>query len=106
MEHLEKPENCTEISRIREGIDYLDQKIIELLALRFSYTCAAHKFKFDEKSVRAPERKAKVLASIRKHAIEKNLNPDIYGEAFEIIIDHSIEEQLKIFESQLETLAQ
>lgn len=92
---LKQPEDCQDMTDIRQAIDSLDQQVISLWAQRFEYVKTAAKFKTDETAVRAPERFASMLAQRREWAQEKGLNPEVIERLYRTLVTHFIEEEMK-----------
>ena len=94
------PEECESITDIREAIDLIDDQIISLFALRYKYTCSAYRFKDSRRAVQDSKRVKEVLKKVRCKAIEKDFDPTITMEVYTKIIQHCINEQLKIWEKE------
>ena len=88
-------ENCENLLQIRAAIDHIDIQIIELIVQRAAYVKAAAKFKTNDVSVRAPERVQSMLAQRRAWATEKQFNPDVIAEMFQLLVNHFISEEFK-----------
>jgi isochorismate pyruvate lyase len=94
---MKSPSECSNINDIREAIDELDRQIISLLANRYGYVKEIVKYKDpDRDSIVAKERYLKVLKERRKLAKENGLNPDIIEDIYRQLINHFIEEELKL----------
>ncbi len=97
---MKSPQECTNIEEVRYGIDTIDNQIIELLATRFEYVKAVVPFK--EKTpdaIVAKERRDHVLQERRKMAERHGLNPDTIEEMYKLLIQHFIDEEMKILEN-------
>jgi isochorismate pyruvate lyase len=95
--------DCNNIEDIREAIDELDREIIKLLGRRFQYVKEIVKFKDkNEQSIVARERKEAVISSRRKLAIENGLDPDVIEDLYRNLINHFIEEELKMIRKDSE----
>ncbi|MDB5241301.1 MAG: isochorismate-pyruvate lyase [Spirosoma sp.] len=92
---LKKPEDCQDMTDIRQAIDTLDQAVISLWARRFEYVKAATKFKANEMAVRAPERFESMIAQRREWAQEQGLNPEVIEGLYRTLVTHFIEEEMK-----------
>ena len=96
---MKSPKECANIEEVRFGIDTIDNQIIELLATRFEYVKAVVPFK--EKTpdaIIAQERRDHVLKERRKMAERHGLNPDTIEEMYKLLIQHFIDEEMKILE--------
>lgn len=93
------PERCESIEEIREAIDDIDNEIIRLLGVRFSYVKEIVKFKNkDRDSIIARERYNEVLENRRKLAVDNGLNPDLIEKIYRNLIDHFINMEIEIAE--------
>ena len=96
---MKQPEKCENIQEIRDAIDNIDNEIIKLLGLRFSYVKEVVKFKEkDRDSIIAKKRYNEVLENRRKLAVENGLNPDIIESIYKNLINHFINEEIEIAE--------
>ena len=98
--NIKNPEQCQTIEDIRDQIDKIDQNIIKALGIRFKFVKEIVKFKSDRKSVKAEERYNAVLAQRRIWAEENKLNPDAIEKMYRDLIDHFINEEIKILENR------
>ncbi|MBD1908088.1 isochorismate lyase [Trichocoleus sp. FACHB-832] len=89
-----EPEEILDIQDIRNEIDKIDQKIIELLGKRFEYVKAAAKFKTSEESVKAPERRKTMMQQRRVWAEEQGLNPDVIEKLYQDLVTYFMNEEL------------
>ena len=85
-----KPEDCTSIEDVRQGIDTLDREIIALIGERSRYVAAAARYKTSESSVRAPERQRAMLAQRRRWAQEEGLSPDVIETIYRNLLEYFI----------------
>ena len=99
MRPAKKPEDCENIQDIRNAIDRIDIKIIQLFAERDVYVREIVKFKADEKGIVAQERKDHVIRKRREWAAEKGLDPDLFEKLFRLVIDKNIQIQFDIYHS-------
>ena len=92
------PEDCTTMAEVREGVDEVDQAIVDLLALRFGYMEAAARIKKTRGEVRDEARKADVLAKVDAAADEAGLDRDLVAGLYEQLIEASIAHELEEFD--------
>lgn len=91
------PKDCRNIADVRQSIDELDNQIITLLGKRYQYVKEIVKFKEkNEESIIAKERREAVIQSRRKLAMKNGLNPDVIEDLYRNLINHFIEEELKL----------
>jgi isochorismate pyruvate lyase len=83
------------LAEIREKIDILDKKIINLLAERSKCVKEAAKFKTTVEDVKAPDRVEQVITKVRKLAVEDGLDPDIAEETYRTLIKCFIDYETK-----------
>ncbi|MBD2004419.1 MULTISPECIES: isochorismate lyase [Cyanophyceae] len=95
-----EPEETLDIQDIRNEIDKIDQKIIELLGKRFEYVKAAAKFKTSEESVKAPERRKAMMQQRRVWAEEQGLNPDVIEKLYQDLVSYFMNEELHHWKSR------
>ena len=95
---MKPSEHCSTIEEVREAIDKIDKSIIELLGQRFEYVKEITRFKKpDQDSIVAQQRFDEVIATRRKLAEQCGLNPDIIETIYRELLEHFIDEELKLF---------
>ncbi|HWN26124.1 MAG TPA: chorismate mutase [Actinomycetospora sp.] len=72
---------------VRAAIDRIDDQIVALLAQRQAQVEAAATFKADDAAVRAPDRRAALLARVRDRAVEEGANPDVVTATYTAMVD-------------------
>jgi isochorismate pyruvate lyase len=72
---------------VRAAIDRIDDQIVALLAQRQAQVEAAATFKADDAAVRAPDRRAALLARVRDRAVEEGVHPDVAAATFTAMVD-------------------
>ncbi|MGV9823092.1 chorismate mutase [Nocardia xishanensis] len=87
------------LAEVRAEIDAIDSTLIELLATRQELVRAAATFKRDEHAVRAPDRFAQVIASVRERADAAGLSADVAEAIWRSMIGAFIELELAEHES-------
>ena len=91
------PQECTNITEVRQEIDHIDYEIIRLLATRFGYVREVVKYKENnDKAIEAPDRRAAVIKSRGEWAREMGLSADVVEELYNRLIDYYIEEEKKL----------
>jgi isochorismate pyruvate lyase len=93
-----KPESCSNMAEVREGIDALDGEIVALIATRFRYMVAAARIKSDRADVRDEQRKAEVIANARRAAVELGVPPDLVEALWEVLVEGSIAYEFEQFD--------
>jgi isochorismate pyruvate lyase len=89
---MKNPKECKSLPEIRCEIDTLDKEIIKLIAKRLTYAKASSAFK---KNVRDDARIKKVIASRKKWAREKGINPKVIAAIYLLLTDYCVKEQKK-----------
>jgi len=95
-----KPNDCESLQDIRQGIDHIDQQIIELLAQRMDYVLNAAKFKPDLASIPAPDRVEKMLVQRKQWAEKVSLDPKFIVPLYNQIIQWFIQQQTEFWQTK------
>ena len=85
---MKAPEECASIEEVRRAIDALDKEVVALIGRRARYVDAAARFKTDDVSVRAPERREAMLEERRHWAEEEGLSPWVIEAVYETLISY------------------
>jgi len=85
---------CNTLEEARTEIDKVDEKIVELVALRNSYIKQIAKFKNTVEEVKSDERIADVVSRARTKAIELDLSPNLINDMFVRMIDEMVETEI------------
>jgi len=88
--------DCKTIEEVRENINRIDQKIVELISQRSSYVVKAAKFKKTTQDVKAPARVEEIILKVRGLAVENDLDPDIVEKIYRTMIACFIDYELKV----------
>ncbi|GAA4872295.1 chorismate mutase [Actinomycetospora straminea] len=84
------------LDEVRAAIDRIDDQIVVLLAQRQEQVRAAAAFKSDDAAVRAPARRAAVIARLRQRAEEEGVHPDVVAATYTAMIDAFIALELGV----------
>lgn len=91
------PQECTNISDVRNEIDNIDREIIRLLSTRFEYVKEVVKYKDASASgIEATDRKNEVMQTRRNWAEQAGLSPDVIEEIYNKLVHYFIDEEKKI----------
>lgn len=82
------------LDEVRSHIDAIDSELVRLLAQRQGWVRAAASFKSDDEAVRAPDRVAQVVASVRERAVGVGLEPAVAEAVWRAMIGAFIEVEL------------
>lgn len=85
---------CQSIEQVREQIDALDRRIVQLLAERSGYVRQAARFKTDADAVRAPQRVEQVIAKVRALATENGAPVEVVEQVYRAMINAFIDAEL------------
>ncbi|HVL58810.1 MAG TPA: chorismate mutase [Burkholderiaceae bacterium] len=95
------------LAQLRERIDALDERIVELLAQRARLVKDATRFKRDAFQVAAPQRQAAVFARVRsiaaRHSTGIDAFPDVVEAAYRALVAGFVAGERRLFD-QTETL--
>jgi isochorismate pyruvate lyase len=72
---------------VRAAIDRIDDQIVALLAQRQEQVIAAAGSKADDAAVRAPDRRAALMARLRERAQAEGVHPDVVAATYTAMID-------------------
>jgi len=96
---MKDPEDFKTIQEIRDAIDEIDFRILELFGDRNHCVKGIVNFKTDKAGVVAKKRQKELLALRRKWAVDFNLDPDMIENIFKMIIKSNIKKQLIMLEN-------
>ena len=88
---------CSSLEEVRNEIDDLDTKLVDLISERSHLIRQAAAFKQSVEEVKAEDRIDFILQRVRHHAIEKGVSPNMISELFEIMIDEMVETEIAEF---------
>ncbi len=89
-----RPEDCTSMADVREGVDATDRALVDLLEQRFGYMAAAARIKPARESVRDEARKAVVIEAVRAQAKARDLPADDLAALWDQLVEASIAYEL------------
>lgn len=90
---------CETLSMAREEIDKVDEKIVELIALRNDYIKQIAHFKNSIEEIKSEERVSDIVARARTKAIELDLSPNLINDIFVRMIDGMVESEISEFKN-------
>jgi isochorismate pyruvate lyase len=88
---------CNSLQEVRNEIDIIDTKLVELISERSHLIRQAASFKNSVDEVKADDRIDDIMQRVRKKAIELNINPNMISELFTIMIDEMVETEIAEF---------
>ena len=93
---MKQPNECETIADVRAEIDRIDKEIIKLIGERFKYVKEIVRFKSTLDEVKAKQRYYEVLVKRRKWAEDAGLNADVIEKLYNDLMQHFIDEQMKL----------
>ena len=90
---------CEILSDARAEIDKVDEKIVELIALRNDYIKQIAHFKNSIEEIKSEDRVTDIVNRVRAKAIELNLSPNLINDMFVRMIDEMIESEIAEFKN-------
>lgn len=72
-----RPEDCRDMSDVRDEIDRIDRELVDLIAERFGYVDRAWHFKKNPGDAYVPWRIQQVIDKVKSRAAEKGLPPEL-----------------------------
>jgi isochorismate pyruvate lyase len=88
---------CNSLQEVRDEIDILDTKLVELISQRSHLIRQAASFKNSVDEVKAEDRIDDIMQRVRKKAIALNINPNMISDLFRIMIDEMVETEISEF---------
>ncbi len=85
---------CSSLDEARVEIDKIDNKIVELIAMRNEYIKQIAHFKTSVEEVKSEERISSVISRLRAKAIELDLSPNLINDIFIRLIDEMVESEI------------
>jgi isochorismate pyruvate lyase len=86
---------CTTLDEARKEIDVVDEKLVELIALRNNYIKQIAQFKTTLEEVKSEERISDVINRVRAKAIELDLSPNLINDIFIRMIDEMVKTEIE-----------
>lgn len=97
---MKDPKDCQNIEEIRAAIDEIDHQILKSFGKRMEYVHEIVKFKSDQHGIVARERQLEVFRKRREWAKEFNLDPDLYEEIYQQLINWNVKKELEMFHNE------
>lgn len=88
---------CNSLQEVRDEIDLIDTKLVDLISQRSHLIRQAAAFKNSVDEVKAEDRIDDIMQRVRKRAIELNINPNMISELFKIMINEMVETEISEF---------
>lgn len=91
---------CGSLDELRQEIDLVDDKIVELIALRNQYIHQASAFKQSVEEIKADERVDDVINRVRHQAVTLGVSPNLLTKLYRIMIDEMVEAEIAEFRNR------
>ena len=85
---------CETLEELREEIDKVDEKIVELIAVRNDYIKQAAGFKHTVEEIKTDERIDDVLNRVRHRALTLGVSPNMVADIYRQMIDAMVETEI------------
>lgn len=99
--HLSSADKAGSLQEIRDNIDLIDRKLIDLLRERGEYVKQASKYKSGLKEVRAEDRVQEVLNKVTRYAYEKGVSVSLTKKIYTDLIESFIKMEQKTYENRV-----
>ncbi len=91
---------CKTLEELRNEVDKVDEKIVELIAVRNDYIKQAAKFKHTVEEIKADERIEDVLNHVRHKALTLGVSPNMVVDIYKQMIDAMVESEIAEFRNK------
>ncbi len=85
---------CKTLEELRKEVDKVDEKIVELIAVRNDYIKQAANFKHTVDEIKADERIDDVLNHVRHKALTLGVSPNMVVDIYKQMIDAMVETEI------------
>ena len=93
-------QKCNSLEEVRNKIDELDDKLVELISERSHYIKQAATFKNSVDEIKADDRIEFIKQKVRHKAIQLEVSPNMISELFTIMIDEMVETEIAEFRNK------
>ena len=91
---------CNALEEVREGINSIDEQIVQLIALRGEFVKQAARFKHDGDAVKAPKRVEEVIENVKIIARLNGANEEVVESIYRAMIASFIKVEMEEFSSR------
>ncbi|WP_457597716.1 chorismate mutase [Hydrogenimonas sp.] len=85
---------CQTLEELRKEIDEVDEKIVELIAVRNDYIKQAADFKQSVEEIKSDERIDEVMQHVRHKALTLGVSPNMVADIYRTMIDEMVETEI------------
>lgn len=97
---MQNVKKCSSLKEVRDEIDILDDKLVELISQRSHLIRQAATFKNSVDEVKAEDRIEFILQKVRHAAIKAGISPNMISELFTIMINEMVEMEISEFRNK------
>lgn len=90
-------QKCNSLKEVRDQIDILDDKIVELISQRSHLIRQAATFKNNIAEIKEEDRIDFIMQKVRKKAIQLDVSANMISDLFKIMIDEMVETEFSEF---------
>jgi len=91
---------CNTLEEVRQEIDSLDTKLVDLIAQRSHLIRQAASFKNSVEEVKAEDRIEFIMQKARHQALKLGISPNMITELFTIMINEMVETEISEFRNK------
>jgi len=91
---------CQDLDEVRDAIDAIDRRIIELLSERSGYIEQAARIKHSADEIEVPARVEEIVNNVRGLATEYGMSPDIAEDVYRVMVARFIEFEMQKYRQQ------
>ena len=85
---------CHSLEELRKEVDAVDEKIVELIAVRNAYIKQAAGFKQSVEEIKSDDRIDDVLNHVRHKALSLGVSPNMVTDIYKTMIDQMVETEI------------
>lgn len=97
---MQNVKKCGSLKEVRDEIDIIDDKLVELISQRSHLIRQAATFKNSVDEVKAEDRIEFILQKVRHAAIQAGISPNMMSELFTIMINEMVEMEISEFRNK------
>ena len=97
---MQNVKKCSSLKEVRDEIDIIDDKLVELISQRSHLIRQAATFKNSVDEVKAEDRIEFILQKVRHAAIQAGISPNMMSELFTIMINEMVEMEISEFRNK------
>lgn len=94
-----QPEQCQNMTDVREGVDAIDRELVRLLVTRQGYMHAAARIKQNRDQVHDAARIEEVVSKVLSEAAEQGLSADIAEPVWRKLIERCIAHEFDVWDA-------